>query len=205
MRIITISREFGSGGRELGKRLAEALNIPCYDHQIIEMVAETHGFDKEHVESVSEKDIRNFYPTTIANRFMMPNLIASQSVSIAIAEHDMILKLAQQGDCVVVGRCADIICKDLHPFNIFVYADQVSKIARCEKRQDKNQNISIKELSKKIKKIDKERASYRSLFTEKKWGDKESYHLMINTSNKEIKDLIPALKEYVNNWFKDNK
>ena len=68
-KIITISREFGSGGRELGKRLAEALGVPCYDYQIIEMVAEKQGLDKDYVENASERDIRAFYPTTIGVRF----------------------------------------------------------------------------------------------------------------------------------------
>lgn len=69
-KIITISREFGSGGRELGKRLAEGLHIPCYDHEIIDMVVERYGFDKKRVAHVSEKDIRVYYPSTIAHRFM---------------------------------------------------------------------------------------------------------------------------------------
>lgn len=86
MKIITISREFGSGGRELGKRLADALGIPCYDHEIMEMVAERHGFGKEHVAHVSEKDIRVFYPTTIAHRLITPHPMAQQSVKIAVAE-----------------------------------------------------------------------------------------------------------------------
>ena len=71
MKIITISREFGSGGRELGKRLADRMNIPCYDHEIIDMVAEKHGFDKNYVAHISEKDIRNFYQSTIGHRFMI--------------------------------------------------------------------------------------------------------------------------------------
>ena len=72
MKIITVSREFGSGGRELGKRLADALGVPCYDHEIIERVAEKHGFDQNYVSHISEKDIRVFYPSTVGNRFMNP-------------------------------------------------------------------------------------------------------------------------------------
>lgn len=74
MKIITISREFGSGGRELGKRLADALGIPCYDHEIMDMVAEKHGFDKNYISHVSEKDIRVFYPSTVAHRLIAPIL-----------------------------------------------------------------------------------------------------------------------------------
>lgn len=80
MKIITISREFGSGGREIGKRLADALGVPCYDHEIIDMVAEQHGFDKNYVAHISEKDIRVFYPSTIAHRFMAHQPAAQQPI-----------------------------------------------------------------------------------------------------------------------------
>ena len=173
MKIITISREFGSGGREIGKRLADALGIPCYDHEIMDMVAEKYGFDKNYISHVSEKDIRVFYPTTIAHRLIAPHPMTQQSVSIAVSEHELIKELAQQGDCVIVGRCADIVLREMNPMNIFVYADQQSKLNRCKKRADANEHFSKKELLKKMKQIDKERAAYRSLFCEKDWGRKE--------------------------------
>ena len=201
MKIITISREFGSGGRELGKRLADTLGVPCYDHEIIEMVAERSGFDKNHVAHVSEKDIRVFYHSTIAHRLVTPHPVAQQPISITVAEHTLIKELAQQGDCVIVGRCADVICREMHPFNIFVYADKLSKLARCEERADKNEHLSEKNLFRKMKQIDKERAAYRALFTEEDWGRKESYHLCVNTSGKEIKTLVPAIAEYAKLWF----
>lgn len=161
MKIITISREFGSGGRELGKRLADVLGVPCYDHEIIDMVAEKHGFDKNYVSHISEKDIRMFYPSTIGTRFM-------------------------------------------NPLNMFVYADRPSKLQRCKDRADKNEHISEKEIFCRMKQIDKERAAYRKLFTDEKWGRKEFYHLCINTSGKKIKMLIPAVAAYVNAWFEMN-
>ena len=201
MRIITISREFGSGGRELGKRLADELGIPCYDHEIIDMVAEQHGFDKNYVAHISEKDIRMFYPSTIGHRFMASRSVMHQPVKITLAQHEIIKQLAQQGDCVIVGRCADVVCREMKPFNIFVYADRVSKLARCEERANENEHFSEKEMLRIMKQIDKERAAYRELFTEEDWGRKESYHLCINTSGKEIKMLIPAIAEYVKIWF----
>ena len=201
MKIITISREFGSGGREIGKRLADALGVPCYDHEIIDMVAEQHGFHKNYVAHISEKDIRVFYPSTIAHRFMTHQPAAQQPIKIAVAEHEMIRQLAAQGDCVIVGRCADVVCQDMHPFNIFVYADRISKLQRCESRADESEHYSEKEMLRKMKKIDKERAAYRGLFTEEEWGRKESYHLCVNTSGREIKSLIPALASYINAWF----
>lgn len=82
MRIITISREFGSGGRELGKRLAEELGIPCYDQQIIEMIAEKRQLDKNYVSHVSEKDVRMMYPSTIGKHFVVPHFSGNQVVEV---------------------------------------------------------------------------------------------------------------------------
>ena len=134
MKIITISREFGSGGRELGKRLAEELGIHCYDHEIIELIAKEHGFDERYVANISEKCIEAAYPMTIGHRFAMPPVqIMDQGFQVAAAQQQIIENFAKQGDCVIVGRCADVILKDYHPLNLFVYADAESKI-QCDKR-----------------------------------------------------------------------
>lgn len=165
------------------------------------MVAKKHGFDKNYVSHVSEKDIRVFYPSTVGHRFLANQSALQQPVKIAAAQQEMIRQLASQGDCVIVGRCADVLCRDLNPFNIFVYADRLSKLQRCENRADENEHLSEKEIFRKMKQIDKERAAYRELFTEEKWGRKESYHLCINTSGREIKTLVLAVAAYVNIWF----
>lgn len=201
MNIITISREFGSGGRELGKRLADYLNIPCYDREIIDLVAEKLHMDRDYVSHISEKELRMFYPTTIGNRFLAPNCVPQENVKITLAQHDIILQLTEQGDCVIVGRCADVVCKEQNPLNLFVYADQSSKLARCKQRMAENETLSDRELLRKMKQIDKERAAYRGMFTETGWGQKESYHLCVNTSGREIKTLVPALGAYAKLWF----
>ncbi|WP_343252299.1 cytidylate kinase-like family protein [Ligaoa zhengdingensis] len=201
MRIITISREFGSGGRELGKRLAEALGVPCYDQQIIEMIAEKKKLDKSYVAHVSEKDIRVLYPSTIGKHIIAPNYIGHQSVQIMVEQKKLIEELATQGDCVIVGRCADLILKAYQPLNIFVYADQETKVTRCMERSDETENLSPEQLVRKMKEIDKNRASYRAMFTSDRWGSKEGYHLCVNTSGKGIKTLISGLTAYVNGWF----
>lgn len=200
-RIITISREFGSGGRELGKRLADALEIPCYDHEIIDMIAEQHGFDKNYVAHVSEKDFRAIYPMTIAHRFTAPKYVVNGAVQIAVTQRKIIEQLAEQGDCVIVGRCADIILRDMTPMNLFVYADQQSKLARCISRAPEDEKLSSAEMTRKMRQIDRDRAAYRNLFADTKWGQKEAYHLCINTSDKEIKNLIPPLVGYSSCWF----
>ena len=205
MKIITISREFGSGGRELGKRLSDALGVPCYDQQIIELVAEREKLDKTYVARRSEKDIRVFYPTTIARGFYRPNYMVMQSVQIMSAEQDIIKKLAASGDCVIVGRAADVILEEYKPFRIFVCADDASKIARCRSRAESNENLSDKEILRKCREIDKRRSSYRRMFTDKKWGDASGSDICINTTGREIKTLIPSLSDYIEAWYSEEK
>jgi len=123
---------------------------------------------------------------------------------ITSAQNQLMKELASQGDCIMVGRCADVILQDYKPMNIFVYADQQSKLKRCQSRAEKNERFTEKEMLKKMKQIDRERVAYRQLFTESEWGKKESYHLCINTSDKDIKALIPAIAEYVRLWCNQN-
>ena len=202
MRIITISREFGSGGRELGKRLADELGIPCYDHEIIEMIAKENGFDERYVANVSEKSIEAAYPMTIGHRFAMPPLqIMDQPIRVAAAQRQIIENFARQSDCVIVGRCANVILEEMHPLNLFVYADMDSKIQRCIDRAPEGENLTRNELLRMIRQIDKQRAQHHQMYSDLKWGTKEAYHLCVNTSGKEIKKLIPALAQYVRLWF----
>lgn len=206
MRIITISREFGSGGRELGKRLADELGIPCYDHEIIEMIAKENGFDERYVANVSEKSIEAAYPLTIGHRFAMPPLqIMDQPIRVAAAQRQIIENFAKQSDCVIVGRCADVILEEMHPLNLFVYADMESKIQRCIDRAPEGENLTRNELLRMIRQIDKQRAQYHQMYSDMKWGSKEAYHLCVNTSGKEIKKLIPALAQYARAWFSEEE
>ena len=205
MKIITISREFGSGGRELGKRLADALGIPCYDQQIIELVAEKENLDATYVTNRSEKEIRAFYPTTIARGFARPNYMMMQTVQIMASEQEIIKKLAAQGDCVIVGRAADCILAEHKPFRIFVCANESSKLTRCRMRAEGNEDLSDTEILRKCREIDKRRASYRGMFTNKKWGEASGYDLCINTTDKRIKALIPTLAAYIEAWHSEDK
>ena len=200
--IITISREFGSGGRELGKRLAEALHIPCYDHQIIEMIAKENGLNADYVANVGEKCIEAAYPMTIGHRLaMMPVTVMDQPIRVAVAQRQLLEKFAQQGDCVIVGRCADVILKDYRPLNLFVYADAESKIQRCIDRAPEGEHLSRNDIARRMKQVDKNRAQYRQMFADTKWGVKETYHLCVNTSGHQIKDLIPGLASFVRCWY----
>ncbi len=199
MKIITIGREFGSGGRELGKRLADALGVPCYDKEIINEVAKLQDISPEHVEHITTADIRQVYPITIGRTLLTPIYYNNNAIQVLASQQDVIKKLAAQGDCVIVGRSADIVLADMNPLNIFVYADKASKLQRCLDRAQEGE--SEKEILKQMQKIDKDRASNRRMMMEGEWGKKETYHLCVNTSGMEIKALVPGLAEYAKNWF----
>lgn len=208
MKIITVSRQFGSGGRELGKRLADAFSIPCYDQQIIEMVAEKEKLDKNYVANMSERELRAFYPSTIARGFSRSGEALMRSAQLIASEQELIRKLALEGDCVIVGRAADMILADLKPFRIFVCAEDGAKLERCRSRErtdaDGRIQLSDKEILKKCRELDRRRSAYRSMFTDKKWGDATAYDLCVNTTESDIKDMIPGLTAYISDWF-DNK
>ena len=192
-RIITISREFGSGGRELGKRLAEALHIPCYDHEIIEMIAKENGFNEDYVAHMSEKSIEAAYPLTIGHRFGVPPFqIMDQPIRVAVAQRQILENFAKSGDCVIVGRGADVI---------FVYADKESKIERCQRRAPAGENMTASEIEKRMKQIDRNRSQHHQMYSDSKWGAKESYDLCINTSRRYVKDLVPAVAKFCEDWF----
>lgn len=198
--IITIGREFGSGGREVGKRLAEYLGVPCYDKEIINEVAKLQGISAEYVEKISDSDVRVFYQSTVGHSFSAPMMQQNGAIDVLIQEQKVIKNLAKQGDCVIVGRCADIILKDMNPLNIFVYANQECKIKRCLERMREDENE--KSIIKQMKKIDKIRARNRNALTGSKFGERESYHLLINTSNIDIKSIIPSIASFALEWFK---
>lgn len=199
--IITIDREFGSGGRELGKRLSDALEISCYDDEIIEMITEEHGFDADYVARLSESTLQAAYPLTIGRRFSVPYKVMEQSVMVAVSQRKIIEKLAQQGDCVIIGRCADAILAHLNPLRIFVHADRISKIKRCQERAAAHENFSSAEIERRMRRIDKNRAKQYEMVSNTPWGAKASYDLCVNTTGREIKILIPALVKYVRCWF----
>ncbi len=197
--IITIGREFGSGGRELGKRLADYLGIPCYDKEIINEVAKLHNISPERVDKITQSDIMTVYPGTIGRTFASQIYFNDSAIKVMSSQYEIIKRLASEGDAVFVGRNADVVLKDFKTFDIFVYADKASKIKRCLERAQNGE--SEKEIGKAMKQIDKDRASNRRMVTDEDWGKKESYDLCVDTSGKEIKKLVPAIAEYIKAWY----
>lgn len=202
MRIITVSREFASGGREVGKRLADELGFDYYDREIITAVAEKSSFDVDYVENMLEKGLPKIFPLTFGRTFSYPDSAQQNFTKILLAQQQFITGIAEKGrDFVIVGRSADVILSEYKTFNIFVYADTESKIRRCRQREPADEKLSDRELIRMIKKIDSGRATNREFIGNGGWGDKENYDLCLNTSNIEIKKIIPSLASLALDFF----
>lgn len=199
-KIITISREFGSGGREIGKRLADELGFQYYDKELITEIAKETGMSEEYIKNISEKGTYP-YAFQFAKSFAMYSGVQSNQTDILVAQNKILKAIAEKGDCIIVGRGANVILKDFSTMNIFVYADMDSKINRCQKKAKENEHLTDKEMRKKITEIDKSRRNYHKVISNLEWGDKSNYHLCVNTTNMEIKNMIPALAKYIEIWF----
>lgn len=197
--IITIGRQFGSGGREIGKRLADELGIEFYDKELLSRAAKDSKICKELFETHDEKPTNSFLYSLVMDTYSMG--FASGSVNemplnhkIFLAQFDAIKKLAGEGPCVMVGRCADYAladCKDC--FSVFVHADFDWRINRIAAKYNK----TPKEARDIITKIDKSRASYYNYYTNKKWGSAKSYNLCIDSSKYGIDNTVKAIVESI--------
>ena len=203
MNIITISREFGSGGRELGKRLADLLGYDYYDREIITAIAEQKGLDENYVEKSLENHICQAIPLTFRRSFTDISTIQQTQTNLLIEQKHVIEKIAKIGkNCVIVGRNADVILANKKPFSIFVCADLEAKIHRCIERADKKENLSRREIENNIRRIDKSRMKVREMITDTKWGDLKTYQLIINTTDWNIEELAPAVAKLASCWFR---
>lgn len=202
MRIVTVSREFGSGGRELGKRLADELGVAYYDKEIIGMIAEKLQMDPHYIESVLERSYTIQYPYTFRSSFSLIPLLPVAQHSPLIEQTRIIQELAKKEDCVIVGRAADILLREHKPYSIFVYSDTEAKLKRCHERAKTGEQISDKEMLRHMKHIDKARAANYSLLADHKWGEREAYNLCINTSGLQIPELVKPVAQLARLWFK---
>ena len=197
MKIITVSREFGSGGREIGIRLAKALNVPFYDKELLRKAAEKSGLCEKIFENFDERPKSLLYSIAMDSYlFSLPGAGASDSLEqkVYLATYDAIRHVADEGPCVLIGRCADYALKDRDDvINIFVSAPIESRIKRVAARN----NISEAEAKERIKKTDKSRASYYNYYSSKDWGEAKSYDLCIDSSLLGIEGTVSLLEELV--------
>lgn len=193
-RIITIGREFGSGGREVGRRLAEKLNIAYYDYEIVLELAKRTHFTEEYIRQIEESPSIPLLPITIGRTFS-PQLypMVEQNHSVYIEQSNIIREMAGKSDCVIVGRCADSILRSKLPLRLFVYASMDFKIARCREKGGNSECLTDRELKQQILSIDKRRSKYYQLHTDQTWGNKSNYDLCINTTFVNIKDIVCSI------------
>lgn len=202
MKVITIGREFGSGGREFGKLLAEQLGFDFYDDEILTEIAKKSGLAQSYVRSVVEQSSFEDYSVSYGKTFFFNDLTSDNHLKIITSQNDVLLELAQKSNSVFVGRCADVVLARLNPLKIFVYADMDTKLARSKASTFKDQQITDKDILKQIREIEKKRTRYYRAITDRPWGAKENYHLCVNTTGKEISDLIPSAAAFAQAWFK---
>ncbi|MFA6619161.1 MAG: cytidylate kinase-like family protein [Candidatus Neomarinimicrobiota bacterium] len=204
MKIITISREFGSGGRELGKRLANILGYDYYDREIITSIASNTGMDENYIAQAMEQHrwqnmALNFHQSLAGIS------IDSTQTDLLLEQKHVIEQIAKTGkNCLIVGRNADILLREYQPFNIFVCADMDVKIQRCLERASKDEDRNPKEIKRKICRVDKRRAQTRELVTGSQWGKAEKYHITLNTTTWDITELAPAVADFIKSWYKRN-
>ena len=200
MKVITISREFGSGGRELGKRLADQLGYAYYDREIEEHVAHRMDLDEGYISRAIEQgaliNVPLHFGRTLASSHML-----KQQVSILVEKQRVLREIAAASNCVIVGRAADAMLADQTPFRLFVYADMEHKVQRCRAYAEPGEGLSGRELEQSIRRMDAKRADYYRMFADVQWGKKENYHLCVNTTGLEIKKIVPSVAQYVTACF----
>ena len=175
-RVITISRQFGSGGRTIGRQVAKKLGIPCYDQELLEKLSEKSGFTKEYIKERGEYTERGGW---------LANALSGRAAGgmnnqdhIWIAQRELILELAQQGPCVIVGRCADYILKDhADCLNVFIHASMADRAERIVKMYGEREDAPEKRLRDK----DKRRRAYYQFYTDTQWGLAENYHIALDS------------------------
>ena len=186
-RIITISREFGSGGRTIGKRTAEALGIPCYDRELIQKLAAKSGFSEVYIEDTGESAPGGFLASAFSHRYGEPN----NADYLWKVQYQVITELAEQGPCVIVGRCADYILQDKADcLRVFIHADMKFRAERIVKEYGERE-ISPKQ---RLREKDKRRAAYHRFYTDMKWGHAQNYDLTLNSGTLGIDRCVEIIR-----------
>ena len=172
--IITISREFGSGGRTIGKKAADQLGIPCYDADLIHKIAQESGFTEGYIREAGEYAPSGFLSSAFADRFFGP----TNEDYLWNIQYQIITELAEKGPCVIVGRCADYILQDKADcFKVFIHANMKYRAERIVKEYGDREESPEQRLKDK----DKRRAAYHRFYTNMKWGHAQNYHICLDS------------------------
>ena len=196
-KIVTISRQYGSGGRYIGENLAKAMGVPCYDEKLIDMVAKDSVFSKSFVAEKGERMTGSLLfniasSLSFANNVFSTNNGVTLQDEIYFTQNRIIKELADKGPCVIVGRCADYILREREDcLNVFIFADNESKIERAEKYF----NITREEAPAVLKKKDKARANHYKYYTDQEWGMASNYDLCLNSGLIGIEGCVKAIQQ----------
>lgn len=189
-KIITISRQFGSGGRTVGKEVAARLSIPCYDSELIEKIAEESGFAKEYIANSDGSAPRTWLGRALSSTGTYGSL--SNQDLIWIAQRKAVLKIAAEGPCVIVGRCADYILKDDYDLlTVFIHASDSSRAERIVKIYGE----SDEKPEKRLKDKDKRRSAYYKYYTETEWGVAKNYDVALDSGKFGIEKCVEIITQ----------
>lgn len=205
--IITIGRQFGSAGREIGEKVAAYFGIPCYDKELLSRAAKESGFCEEMIETHDERPTNSFLYNLVMDTYSFGYNTSSFvdmpiSHKIFLAQFDTIKKIASEGPCVIVGRCADYALSDYtNSIHLFIYGEEQTKIKRIMAKYD----LSEAKAKDMIVKKDKQRQSYYNYYSSKKWGRADSYDLCINSSLLGIDGTVKLIVQAVEDFEEKNK
>ena len=176
-RVITIGREFGSGGRTIGKMVAERLGIPCYDQELLDQMAQESGLSKEYIRDESEYASHSSWTAVAFSSVRSLGVPSNQDYLWAI-QRKIILELGEKENCVIVGRCADAILEDTADLlKVFIHSDFEHRARRIVEKYGETEVPTEKRLREK----DKRRALYYQFYTDLEWGQTDHYHVTLDS------------------------
>lgn len=205
--IITIGRQFGSGGREIGEKIAAHFGIKCYDKELLSIAAKESGICEEMIEIHDERPTSSFLYNLVIDTYSFGYNASSFSDmpishKVFLAQFDTIKKIADEGPCVIVGRCADYALSEYdNCLRIFVHAKEDAKTQRIMEKY----NLTSQKAKEMMTKKDKQRQSYYNYYSSNKWGRSDTYDLSIDSSVLGIDGTVELLIQYIENFEKQRK
>ncbi|MCD7807314.1 MAG: cytidylate kinase-like family protein [Lachnospiraceae bacterium] len=198
--IVTIGRQFGSGGREIGEKLAQKMGVPYFDKELLARAAKESGFAEEMIQMHDERPTSSFLYSVVMDSYSFGYNQAFSEMPISqkvfLAQFDTVKKIAAEGACVIVGRCADYALSDFkNCLNVFIFGQEEAKAKRVSARH----NVTVAEAKDLCRKTDKQRQSYYNYYSAKKWGRADSYHLCMDSGVLGIDGTVDFLYEYIKN------
>lgn len=195
--IITIGREYGSGGHDIGKLVAQKLGVPFYDKEILTLAAKESGICEELFENHDEKATPSYLFSLVSSMGEIPPATSNEmplNHRIFMAQFEAISKVAMQGPCVIVGRCGNYMLKGQpNVVNVFIYADLDARIERIMKVE----NLPFDQAKERVRKVDRQRQSYYNFFADGNWGHRSNYHLMINSAGVTHEGAVETILSFI--------